>query len=260
MQTVYIGNTLINDIFLGSQRTDDVLQSLSFTAEYLVVAGGGGGGVFQSSKAGGGGGAGGLLSGSVKILNNTLFQVGVGAGGKQGINGSNSFFTGSNVYLVSIGGGSGGEDSSAGNAGGSGGGGAVTFAGFTAGGLGTLGQGNNGATGSTDTGDNKAGPGGGAGASPTGATIGGAGKFSSISGTQILYASGGYANSNTSAGTHYRGIGGDGGISTSAAGKSGGSGSVIIRYEGSQIANGGTVTTDGSYTIHTFTSSGTFSY
>jgi len=48
MQTVYIGNKLINDIFLGSQRMDDTLQSLSLTAEYLVVAGGGGGGVFQS--------------------------------------------------------------------------------------------------------------------------------------------------------------------------------------------------------------------
>jgi hypothetical protein len=260
MQTVYIGSTLVNDVMLGSQRMDDVLQSLSFQAEYLVVAGGGGGGVFQSAKAGGGGGAGGLLSGSVKILNNYQYQIGVGAGGTQGINGSNSFFTGSYFYLVSTGGGAGAKDSADGNNGGSGGGGAVTFAGFTAGGTGVVGQGNNGATGSTDVGLNKAGPGGGAGASPTSETIGGAGKFSSISGTQILYASGGYANSNTSAGTHYRGIGGDGGILLSNAGKSGGSGSVIIRYEGSQIANGGTVTTDGSYTIHTFTSSGTFSY
>jgi hypothetical protein len=33
---------------------------------------------------------------------------------------------------------------------------------------------------------------------------------------------------------------------------------VIISYEGSQAATGGTVTTSGGNTIHTFTSSGTF--
>jgi hypothetical protein len=33
---------------------------------------------------------------------------------------------------------------------------------------------------------------------------------------------------------------------------------VIIRYLGAQRATGGTITTSGDYTIHTFTSSGTF--
>jgi hypothetical protein len=33
---------------------------------------------------------------------------------------------------------------------------------------------------------------------------------------------------------------------------------VIIRYLGSQVATGGTVTSSGGYTIHTFTGSGTF--
>jgi hypothetical protein len=33
---------------------------------------------------------------------------------------------------------------------------------------------------------------------------------------------------------------------------------VIVRYEGSQKGTGGTVTSAGGYTIHTFTSSGTF--
>jgi hypothetical protein len=33
---------------------------------------------------------------------------------------------------------------------------------------------------------------------------------------------------------------------------------VIISYPGSQRGTGGTVTTAGGYTIHTFTSSGTF--
>jgi hypothetical protein len=33
---------------------------------------------------------------------------------------------------------------------------------------------------------------------------------------------------------------------------------VIIRYAGAQRGSGGTVTSSGGYTIHTFTSSGTF--
>ena len=49
--------------------------------------------------------------------------------------------------------------------------------------------------------------------------------------------------------------GGGGGRNTSG---SGGSGIVIIRYLGSQRGTGGTVTSSGGYTIHTFTSSGTF--
>lgn len=46
-------------------------------------------------------------------------------------------------------------------------------------------------------------------------------------------------------------------ISTSG-GTAGGSGVVIIRYLGAQVATGGTVTSSGGYTIHTFTSTGTF--
>jgi hypothetical protein len=37
----------------------------------------------------------------------------------------------------------------------------------------------------------------------------------------------------------------------------GGSGVVIVRYLGGQIATGGTITSSGGYTYHTFTSSGT---
>jgi hypothetical protein len=43
------------------------------------------------------------------------------------------------------------------------------------------------------------------------------------------------------------------------AGGTGGSGIVIVRYLGTPRAVGGTVTQSGGYTIHTFTSSGTFS-
>jgi hypothetical protein len=38
----------------------------------------------------------------------------------------------------------------------------------------------------------------------------------------------------------------------------GGSGVVIIRYLGTPRATGGTITQAGGYTIHTFTSSGTY--
>jgi hypothetical protein len=33
---------------------------------------------------------------------------------------------------------------------------------------------------------------------------------------------------------------------------------VVIRYAGAQKGSGGTVTTDGTYTYHTFTTGGTF--
>jgi hypothetical protein len=44
----------------------------------------------------------------------------------------------------------------------------------------------------------------------------------------------------------------------SASGAAGGSGIVIIRYRGAARATGGTITTVGLDTVHTFTSSGTF--
>jgi len=52
------------------------------------------------------------------------------------------------------------------------------------------------------------------------------------------------------------GNGGDG-AGTSPTG-SGGSGIVVIRYTGAQRATGGTITSSGGYTVHTFTTSGTF--
>jgi hypothetical protein len=42
------------------------------------------------------------------------------------------------------------------------------------------------------------------------------------------------------------------------SGGAGGSGIVIISYVGSQRGTGGTITSSGGYTIHTFTSSGTY--
>jgi hypothetical protein len=62
---------------------------------------------------------------------------------------------------------------------------------------------------------------------------------------------GGNAGANT-------GGGGGGGSHWDSDGGNGGSGIVIVRYYGSQRATGGTITSSGGYTIHTFTSSGTF--
>ena len=53
--------------------------------------------------------------------------------------------------------------------------------------------------------------------------------------------------------------GGGGGANTDGASGAGGSGVVIVSYPtGSVSATGGTITTSGGNTIHTFTSNGTF--
>ena len=56
--------------------------------------------------------------------------------------------------------------------------------------------------------------------------------------------------------------GGGGGAQAPYAGgnSNGGSGIVIIRYQGNPIATGGSITTTGSYTSHAFTSSGNFTF
>jgi hypothetical protein len=237
------------------------------TASYLVVAGGGSGG---SVGYGGGGGAGGLLTSSTTLYSGATYVVTVGAGGaavadspgSRGNNGSNSVLSGTGLTTVtSTGGGGGGGGSGGsvnGNSGGSGGGGSSTGTG----GAGTSGQGNNGAAGVTST---RGGGGGGAGAAAT-TGDGGNGSASSISGSSVTYAGGGGALGGSTGGTGGGGAagvagttntGGGGGASASAAGSgSGGSGTVIISYAGSQVFNGGLVTSSGGNTIHTFNATG----
>ena len=69
----------------------------------------------------------------------------------------------------------------------------------------------------------------------------------------------GVANWNGSAAPANSG-GGAGGMSGSATyiNGNGGSGVVILRYSGTQQGTGGTVTSAGGYTYHTFNSSGTY--
>jgi len=117
---------------------------------------------------------------------------------------------------------------------------------------------------------------------------GGPGKYSNISGSNTAYAGGGgggvlYGNypfkypgdggvggggrgaggtNNTTslnAGVNTGGGGGGSGTNYTGAvlsGTAGGSGIVIVSYPGSQLFTGGTITTVGSNTVHTFTSSG----
>jgi hypothetical protein len=247
------------------------------TASYLVVAGGGGG-------AQGGGGAGGLLTSSTTLYSGATYVVTVGAGGSGGpptttgsqTNGSDSILSGTGLTTITAtGGGYGGRTGGGnGNTGGSGGGGAYA----TNGGAGTSGQGFAGGNGG---GASSAGGGGGssavgsAGSGSTGGN-GGAGTASSITGSSITYAGGGGGAANTTAGSGGTGGGGAGGVSTtnggsgttnlggggggggttSSTGGNGGSGTVIISYAGSQVFNGGLVTSSGGNTIHTFTATG----
>ncbi|GAB6125037.1 glycine-rich domain-containing protein [Humidesulfovibrio idahonensis] len=256
-----------------------------YTIEYLLISGGGGGGYGD----GGGGGAGGYLAGSISVSPGTAFSVVIGAGGVgatasvAATSGSSSIFN----SLAPVGGGSGGSGAGAGptaaRSGGSGGGGGNGAS--PAGGAGTAGQGYAGGAGNTTGPVYPGGGGGGSAAAGAAATsllagAGGAGISSSISGTATNYAAGGGGAINNASGTVGAGglggggtgaaPGGSGGNGTANTGSGGGgnstggtlgsgaSGVLILRYPGVQKGTGGVVTSSGGYTIHTFTTSDTF--
>lgn len=264
-----------------------VQTNTSYQAEIIVVAGGGGGG-----SNNGGGGAGGYSTTTATLATGTNYQVTVGAGGAgsgtigvPGSNGSNSSF-GSNLIDATGGGGGGSFSNSGANSGqnggsGGGGGGADSGRATPLGGSGIVGQGNNGGNGVSLNTNNAGGGGGGAGAaggsgsgsSPGG---GGVGRTDTWTGSTRYLAGGGGGGSNGGGaasgglggggtGTN-SGIGGNGSANTgggagaggASTGGTGGSGIVILRYLGTQRGTGGTVTSSGGYTIHTFTSSTTF--
>lgn len=217
------------------------------TVDYLVVAGGGQGGYGSGGAAGrggGGGGAGGMLFGSLGGLSAQAYSITVGVGGSgqcncgQGNTGGPSIF--SSVYAYG-GGGGGGCQGYGGNGGGSGGGSAGNNALCTGGGGGTAGQGYGG--GGVCTGGVHRGGGGGGGRGGGGGTDSdGPGYASSITGTSVVYASGGtrggWSSTDNSpvqgpVGTDGLGEGGSGGNSTTGGagcGQRGGSGIVVIKY------------------------------
>jgi hypothetical protein len=264
-----------------------IWASLPYTFDYLIVAGGGAGGGAPSSGANGagGGGAGGYVTGSLLAGSGTAYAVTIGAGG------TGTTSTGADGVASSLGslgsavGGGGGAASLSGNSsgrnGGSGGGGSSYSVGDP-GGAGTSGQGNAGGTGASSP--NYPGAGGG-GAGAVGATAsasgnggaggaglnwqslvtfyaggGGGGCYSSGSGGAGGTGGGGAGarSANGTAGTANTGGGGGGTGAGPYSGGNGGSGIVIIRYLGPQVGTGGTVTSSGGYTYHTFTTSGTF--
>jgi hypothetical protein len=226
-------------------------QTLS--CDYLVVAGGGGGGYQQ----GGGGGAGGYQIGS-SSLTATGYSVTIGGGGAGSSGGAGA--NGTNTSLASLltstaGGGGGGRSPNVAGNGGSGGGGGLD----AARGTGTLGQGNDGGA----VNGNGGGGGGGASAAGTAAPTsadggsggngstwlngttyaggGGGGTFASSGGSVQANGGtgggggGGRGNSNGSTGTANTGSGGGGGGQVGGTllnGSAGGSGVVIIRYQG----------------------------
>ena len=276
----------------------DASSSLNYNlqdVEVLVVAGGGGGG---ANHAGGGGGGGLIYRNSHTVTPGTPITVTVGNGGATAsssvgpaaTNGQNSVF---DTLAASGGGGGGNRNDSAGTSpgrdGGSGGGGGgaqVAFAGNYTPGNGVIGQGFPGGR-AVDIYGGGGGGAGGKGFDGIGATLlnsgnGGPGLLYNISGSPKYYAGGGGAGYGGNVGNGKGGVGGGGnggipagdpgtpgeantggggggGGAGGQPGSSGGSGVVIVRYPGPQKATGGnTITQVGGYTIHTFTSSGTF--
>tara|TARA_R110000823_G_scaffold296601_2_gene416604 strand:+ start:51 stop:1517 length:1467 start_codon:yes stop_codon:yes gene_type:complete len=295
MATV-LGPDIITDglVLAVDAGSENSFSNFEDPVEVLIVAGGGGGGV--GSNGGGGGGAGGVIHiPSQALAYTTSYTVTVGGGGSgsvgrgSGANGSNSVFGSS----TAVGGGRGGGHANNGgstlpNTGGSGGGASYAAQGAA----GTSGQGNSGGSGAVylnlPVAKDSGGGGGGAGGagvngqgSSGGAGAGGVGALYDISGTPTYYAGGGAgatndmntraigglggggeggtpATKNGDNGATNSGSGGGGGNGGGGNSGSGGSGVVIIRYKGAVKATGGTITSVGGYTIHTFTSSGSF--
>jgi hypothetical protein len=239
--------------------------SSGLEVKILVIAGGAAGGgatANAADKAGGGGGAGDYIYSATYAVTPQAYTVTVGTGGT-GVSGASGNAGGTSVFndQTATGGGPGGGNGFAGGNGGSEGGGAEK--GNAAAGSQTgAGTGNNGAAGNEAAGDG--GGGGGAGSAGSGRS-GGSGTANSISGSSVTYSvggGGGQAGSGLGSSTSTPGSGGagrnrDGGA---GAGGSGQNGRVIVRYVTADFGSctGGTITTSGSDTIHTFTTSGTF--
>jgi len=283
-ESTYVdGSIQTADIAANAVTRAKLATNLMFSIDLLVVAGGGPGGW----DVGGGGGAGGftfLKNYQIWLPSFTSVPVVVGAGGLYatanyptvGTNGGNSSFG----NIVSIGGGYGssyaGGPSSAGGSGGGGGG----YTAVTPGSMGFVGQGFAGGSAAVAGNTALTGSGGGGAGSPGvngilnagGFVNGGNGAISNISGSNVTYCTGGKGGSDSwaggAAGAANTGNGGDGaggsGQSGGGSGWNGGSGIVIVRYLTSDATGltvtGGTATTDGSYTVRTFSTVGSTTF
>jgi len=247
------------------------LNATSFT---ISVGGGGGGGAQCLTNTGGGtagangGGAGG------KAGNSGCSGGGGGGGGWSGV------ATGSN-YIVVAGGGAGGGGAYEGPANDR----IAPGGGTQTGGVnGTNMNGGDGIQLSTDGGGGGGGGGGyygGAGQDPNSATYDytGSGGANYVN-TNVVASSSIYVGNNSSGDptngnggaalsiatasnfgySNDKGAGGRGGLINGSAAGTGGNGIVIIRYKGPQIAKGGDVSFVNGYTVHTFTSTASFTF
>ena len=260
----------------------------------VAHGGGGGAGGLRTSYGPTSGGGSSAESDITLAAGTYTITVGAGGGGAtsggsnvSGNNGVDSSISASGLTTItSIGGGGGSSyagQTTPGNGGSGGGGGNQS----QAGGSGTAGQGYNGGTGSSSSSNYPSGGGGGAGAvggngSGTSAGNGGAGLEVSITGSSVAYAGGaggssyvggtagtggigGGANGTNSNGVSNAGTantGGGGSGATGATSGAGGSGVVILRLATSEYSSSTTgsptVTTDGDYTVLTYTGSGTY--
>jgi hypothetical protein len=262
----------------------------------VVAGGGGSGSGASSTGGAGGGAGGLLTSSTTLYSGATyVVTVGAGGAGSPTLtssasSGGNSVLSGTGLTTVTATGGGYGAtytvNSNNGANGGSGGG--SEYSGTA--GTGTSGQGYAGGGSTTSSNYGCGGGGGSGGVGATGTTTasgnGGIATASSISGTSTYYAGGGgggfYSTSgfglgggtatvankggagdgsptgvvgNAGVANTGGGAGGAGGGNT-AIGAAGGSGTVIISYAGSQVFNGGLVTSSGGNTIHTFNATG----
>jgi hypothetical protein len=233
INTINIDNQNSNYKYACFNNSGTFTINSDIICDILIVGGGGGGGC-----GGGGGGAGAVLYTTNLTLTSGTYNITIGNGGigasgtsTNGSNGGDSFITINSIAYTAVGGGGGGTRNDASSA---------------------IGRaGNNGGSG-----------GGGSHSDPsTTVNIGGTSTKNTYSGWTSLGNNGG----NGYDGTTVYGSGGGGGAGSAGGnagsniGGNGGSGVVILRYQGSQRGTGGTITTTGGYTIHTFTGSGTFS-
>ncbi len=228
---VVIGNGGTGGSGTGTAGTNGTNTTIG--SGITAIGGGGGGGTLSTDDDGLTGGSGGGGGGEDSL--NTAGTGGTGTAGFNGGAGNVSGASGGGGGAAAVGTAAGGSSSTGGN-GGAGVASSISGSYVTYGG-----GGGSGAAGGVSPNPGNGGSGG-----------GGSGGETSGSGVQVAAVSG---EANT-------GGGGGGAGATDLiqqSGADGGSGIAIISYTtGSVVATGGTITTSGTNTIHTFTSSGTF--
>ena len=286
----YNTTTQILEVYIDGWKT---LASANYDVTVLAVGGGGGGGGYDGGQAGRGGGSGGVVEGTITLSPGTSLQVAVGGGGGGAASDGGGVPGGTGG---SNGGGPGGASGGSPSSGGGGGGGGWTgvysgsfyyvIAGGGAGGGGATegiandvdaaggGVQNNGTNGTNlvgGTGAQYGGDGGGFGGGGGGRYGGagqntgngqssGGGNFTEGVVTGVVLTNGNPSSGGTGGAsrsytfTGYTQNAGAGGNAATA----GSAGIVIIRYPGAPRGTGGTITSAGGFTFHTFTANGVF--